>query len=66
MSSPGSISVNSGPFVFRTYQTEYIDPITQGTEYVDNNTYLVQQYDYPVSSNRVLITSTNGDRKSVV
>ena len=50
MSSPGSISVNSGPFVFRTYETEYID----------HNTYLIQKYDYPVSSNRVLITSTNG------
>jgi hypothetical protein len=50
MSSPGSISVNSGPFVFRTYESEYIN----------HNTYLIQKYDYPVSSNRVLITSTNG------
>ena len=49
MSSSGTTPINSGPFIIRTYLDQS-----------DQNTYLVGPYDYPVSSNYVLITSTNG------
>jgi len=42
-------AVNSGPLIIRTYNGSSL-----------NNTYLLTQYDTPVSSNRVLITSANG------
>lgn len=42
-------AVNSGPLIIRTYNGSSL-----------NNTYLLTQYDTPVSSNRVLITSTDG------
>jgi len=42
-------AINSGPLIIRTYNGTSI-----------NNTYLLTQYDTPVSSNYVLITSTNG------
>lgn len=49
MSSPNILSVNSGPLIIRTYN-----------DLTSNNTYLLNQYDYPISSNYVLITSANG------
>jgi hypothetical protein len=49
MSSSGITPINSGPLTFRTYLDSSAD-----------NTYLLGQYDYPVSSNRLLITSTGG------
>lgn len=49
MSSSGTTPINSGPFIIRTYLDQS-----------DQNTYLVGPYDYPVSSNYILITSTNG------
>jgi hypothetical protein len=49
MSSPGITAINSGPLIIRTYLNSSI-----------NNTYVSQQYDVPVSSNRLLITSTGG------
>jgi hypothetical protein len=49
MSSSGINSINSGPLIIRTYLDNSV-----------NNTYLLGKYDYPVSSNRVLITSTGG------
>lgn len=42
-------TVNSGPLIIRTYSGASI-----------NNTYLLTQYDTPVSSNRVLITAADG------
>jgi len=47
--SSGITPINSGPLVIRTYLDQSA-----------NNTYLLRQYDYPISSNYVLITSTNG------
>ena len=49
----GVIAVNSGPLVIRTYNQ-------QGTSVQGNTTYVVGNYEYPVSSNYVLITSTGG------
>ena len=49
MSSSTPLAVNSGPLVIRTYQ-----------DLTSQNTYLLNPYDVPVSSNRVLVTSTNG------
>ena len=49
MSSSGITPINSGPLVIRTYN-----------DLSDNNTYLLQTLDRPVSSNYILITSNNG------
>jgi hypothetical protein len=49
MSSPNILSVNSGPLIIRTYNN-----------LTSNNTYLLNKYDYPISSNYILITSANG------
>jgi len=49
MSWSGNSAINSGPLVIRTYNDRSA-----------NNTYLFGQYDIPISSNYVLITSTNG------
>jgi hypothetical protein len=49
MSSSGINATNSGPLIIRTYNDNS-----------SNKTYLLREYDYPVSSNYVLITSTNG------
>lgn len=49
MSSSGIQAVSSGPLIIRTY-----------LDNSNNNTYLLDEYDYPVSTNRILITSTNG------
>ena len=49
MSSSGKTPINSGPLTIRTYLDSSI-----------NNTYLLSDYDYPVSSNRILITSSAG------
>lgn len=50
MSGPGITAINSGPLIIRSY-----NDITG-----KNNTYILNQYDYPVSSNYVMITSSNG------
>ena len=50
MSSPGITAINSGPLIIRSY-----NDITG-----KNNTYILNQYDYPVSSNYIMTTSTNG------
>jgi microcystin-dependent protein len=50
MSSSGIQSVSSGPLIIRTYNASSSSDVT----------YVLQDYDYPVSSNYVLITSTNG------
>ena len=47
--SSGSDSINSGPLIVRLYNDGSI-----------NNTYLFNSFVYPVSSNYLLITSTNG------
>jgi len=49
MSSSGITPVNSGPLIIRTYN--------DGSS---NKTYLLGDYDLPLSSNYVLITSSNG------
>lgn len=49
MSSSGINAINSGPLIIRTYNDSS-----------SNKTYLLSDYDYPVPSNYVLITSTNG------
>ncbi len=49
MSSPNILPINSGPLIIRTYN----DSST-------NNTYILGQYDYPISTNYILITSNNG------
>jgi hypothetical protein len=49
MSSAGINAINSGPLIMR------VDPSS-----VNNNTYIVGKYDFPVSSNFVLITSSDG------
>jgi len=53
----GVIAVNSGPLVIRTYnqQGSSASSVIQG-----NTTYVVGNYEYPISSNYVLITSTGG------
>jgi len=45
----GAIAVNSGPLIIRTYN-----------DLTTNNTFLLGPNDYPISTNRVLITSING------
>jgi hypothetical protein len=49
MSSPNILPINSGPLIIRTYNDSS-----------SNNTYLLKQYDYPVSTNYILTTSNNG------
>jgi len=49
MSSSGINAINSGPLIIRSYFGSSI-----------NNTYALGDYEIPISSNRVLITSTNG------
>jgi hypothetical protein len=49
MSSSGVNALNSGPLIIRTVLDQSA-----------NNTYLLRSFDFPVSSNRVLTTSTNG------
>lgn len=53
----GVTAVNSGPLVIRTYnqQGSSASSAIQG-----NTTYIVGNYEYPISSNYVLITSTGG------
>jgi microcystin-dependent protein len=50
MSSSGIQAVSSGPLIIRTYNESSSSDVT----------YVLKDYDYPVSSNFVLITSTNG------
>jgi hypothetical protein len=50
MSSSGIQAVSSGPLIIRTYNDTSSSDVT----------YVLQDYDYPVPSNYVLITSTNG------
>ena len=50
MSSSGIQSISSGPLIIRTYNDSSSSDVT----------YVLKDYDYPVSSNYVLITSTNG------
>jgi len=45
----GVTTVSSGPLIIRTYNDQS-----------GNNTYLLSKYEYPVSSNYVLITSSSG------
>lgn len=49
MSSSGITPINSGPLIIRTYN-----------DLSDNNTYLLQAYEQPVSTNYLLTTSNNG------
>jgi hypothetical protein len=49
MSSSGITPVNSGPLIIRTYNNSS-----------SNKTYLLGDYDMPISSNHVFITSSNG------
>ena len=49
MSSSGINAINSGPLIIRSYFGNSI-----------NNTYALGNNDIPISSNRILITSTNG------
>ena len=49
MSSTGIKPLSSGPLIIRTYLTSS-----------SNNTFILGNYDIPISSNRVLITSSNG------
>jgi len=49
MSSSGINAINSGPLNIRTYNNSS-----------NNNTYILGNYDIPVASNLILITSTNG------
>lgn len=51
----GVTAVNSGPLVIRTYNQSVNGSSAQG-----NTTYVVGNYEYPISSNYVLITSTGG------
>jgi len=53
MSSPGIQSINSGPLIIRTYNQSVSTLST-------NNTYLLGQYDTPIPSNYILITTLNG------
>jgi microcystin-dependent protein len=50
MSSSGIDAISSGPLIIRTYNNSGSSDVT----------YVLRDYDYPVSSNYVLITSTNG------
>jgi hypothetical protein len=49
MSSAGVNAINSGPLIIRT-----------ALDSSSNNTYVVGRYDFPISTNYVLTTSTNG------
>ena len=49
MSSTGIKPLSSGPLIIRTYLTSS-----------SNNTFILGNYDIPISSNRVLITSSSG------
>ena len=49
MSSSGITPINSGPLLIRTYLDDS-----------PNDTYILTDYDLPIPSNYVLITSTNG------
>ena len=49
MSSTGIKPLSSGPLIIRTYLTSS-----------SNNTFVLGNYDIPISSNRVLITSSSG------
>ena len=53
MSSSGIQSINSGPLIIRTYNQNYSTLST-------NNTYLLGQYDIPIPTNYILITTLNG------
>lgn len=53
MSSSGIQSINSGPLIIRTYNQSV-------TTLSTTNTYLLGQYDIPISSNYLLITTLNG------
>ena len=52
----GVIAVNSGPLVIRTYNQS----VNGSSAIQGNTTYVVGNYEYPISSNYVLITSTGG------
>ncbi len=49
MSSSGITPVSSGPLIIRAYLNSSV-----------NNTFILGNYDIPVSSNRILLTSSNG------
>jgi hypothetical protein len=49
MSSTGIDAINSGPLIFRTYNDNS-----------QNNSYVLGNYDIPISSNYILTTSTGG------
>lgn len=53
MSSSGIQSINSGPLIIRTYNQNYSTLST-------TNTYLLGQYETPIPSNYILITTLNG------
>lgn len=53
MSSSGIHSINSGPLIIRTYN-ESVNTLST------NNTYLLGQYETPIPSNYILITTLNG------
>jgi len=53
MSSSGIQSINSGPLIIRTYNQSV-------TTLSTTNTYLLGQYDTPIPSNYLLITTLNG------
>ena len=52
----GVTAVNSGPLVIRTYNQS----VNGSSAIQGNTTYVVGNYEYPISSNYVLITSTGG------
>jgi len=56
MSSSGITASNSGPLIIRTA----LQPSVTTSTLTNNNTYLLGLYDVPISSYRVLTTSTNG------
>lgn len=49
MSSSGIVPINGGSVILRTYLDESAD-----------NSYLLGRYDFPLPSNTILVTSTNG------
>ncbi len=53
MSSSGIKAINSGPLIIRTYNQSYNTLST-------TNTYLLGQYETPIPSNYILITTLNG------
>ena len=52
----GVTAVNSGPLIIRTYNQS----VNGSSAIQGNTTYVVGNYEYPISSNYVLITSTGG------